>query len=244
MNKIAIALAITGSILIGAGVVMLRAPAEAGDVAAVQQMLQVSPTPAAQENPDPDPSESVQSNAGTDDVSEAESTVPQFTISTGVLPQAQEVVPTRLRIGADVDAPIVVAGVESNGEMQVPDNVTDVAWYGYGPAPGEAGSAVLAAHVDLAGQGPGVFFGLKELPLGSIAEIVFSDGTIERFRTFARARYDKDELPTELLFSRTGEPVLTLITCGGGFHPSLRRYDSNVVVYAAPIEATTPAPVW
>jgi sortase (surface protein transpeptidase) len=128
------------------------------------------------------------------------------------------------------------AGVEKNGEMEVPDNVVDVAWYKFGPAPGEAGSAVLAAHVDLDSQGPGVFFELSTLEPGSVIYVDFDDGSTRAFRAEARAIYDKDALPTNAIFSRHGPPVLTLITCGGDFNRSIRSYESNVVADAVPAE--------
>jgi sortase (surface protein transpeptidase) len=145
-------------------------------------------------------------------------------------------VPVGLRIGAlDVDAPVGAYGVDADRQMDVPDNVTEVAWYEYGPTPGQAGSAVLAAHVDLAGQGPGVFFGLRTLEPGDLVEVSYADGSAAAFRVVARTVYDKDELPTDVIFSRQGPPVLTLITCGGGFSRSSRTYDSNVVVYTVPV---------
>jgi len=93
----------------------------------------------------------------------------------------------------------------------------------------------LAAHVDLASQGPGVFFNLRTVDDGDIVEVEFSDGTVSVFRVEARTVYQKDELPLDTIFARDGSPVLTLITCGGGFSESSGSYDSNVVVYAVPI---------
>jgi LPXTG-site transpeptidase (sortase) family protein len=144
--------------------------------------------------------------------------------------------PTRLEIEKlDVDAPIVALGVDrATGEMEVPSNVSEVAWYEYGPSPGEQGSAVLAAHVDLRGQGPGVFYELGELRTGDVITVSFGEEPARRFVVEARSVYDKDDLPLEAIFSRNGPPTLTLITCGGGFDSSSRQYDSNVVVYAVP----------
>jgi LPXTG-site transpeptidase (sortase) family protein len=118
--------------------------------------------------------------------------------------------------------------------MDVPDNATDVAWYKHGPRPGDSGSAVLAAHVDLVNQGPGVFFDLRTLEEGDRVTVINSDGTENAFRVLARVVYDKGELPLDVIFSRQGPPVLTLITCGGDFNSRVRSYDSNVVVYAVP----------
>ncbi len=144
--------------------------------------------------------------------------------------------PTGLRIASlGVDAPIDAYGVDENRQMAVPENVSDVAWYKYGPTPGAAGSAVLAAHVDLYGQGPGVFFDLRSMDEGDAVEVLYDDGSAAQFRVVARTVYQKNALPLDTIFSRQGPPVLTLITCGGGFSRSSRTYDSNVVVYAVPM---------
>lgn len=150
--------------------------------------------------------------------------------------------PIGLRIGdIDVDAPVAAYGVnQRNGQMAVPDNVTEVGWYKFGPSPGEAGSAVLAAHVDLAGSGPGVFFDLRTLEEGDGVVVLYEDGSEAPFRVVARTTYNKDDLPLDVIFSREGPPVLTLITCGGAFNTEVSRYDSNIVVYAVPDLGTEP----
>lgn len=146
--------------------------------------------------------------------------------------------PIGLQIGAlDVAAPVIRVGGADDGSMEVPDGIDEVAWYEFGPAPGEAGSAVLAAHVDMAGLGPGVFFDLHSLAAGDMVTVAFDDGTAQAFEVFESRRYLKAELDTGRIFSRTGPATITLVTCGGGFNPALGRYDSNVVVYAAPATA-------
>jgi LPXTG-site transpeptidase (sortase) family protein len=135
----------------------------------------------------------------------------------------------------DVEAPVIPTGVDSaTGQMEVPSNAQEVAWYRFGSSPGEAGSAVLAAHVDLASQGPGVFFELRTLEPGDVVTVDYDDGSAQRFVVEARTIYTKDALPLDTIFARTGTPVLTLITCGGGFNETAQNYDSNVVVYAVP----------
>ena len=146
--------------------------------------------------------------------------------------------PTPVRLIVDkleIDAPIGAYGVDSQGRMAVPDNVTDVGWYQFGPSPGEDGSAVLAAHVDLAGPGRGLFFDLDQLEDGDRIVVILSDGDTNTFEVIAQTTYLKSELPLDVIFSREGAPVLTLVTCGGGFSRSSRSYDSNVVVYAIPV---------
>lgn len=146
--------------------------------------------------------------------------------------------PERLRIDVlGIDAPIGGYGVAPSGQMDVPNNITEVGWYKHGPSPGEPGSAVLAAHVDLRGPGRGLFYELDELEADDEVVVGYSDGESRRFRVVARSTYLKSELPLDAIFSREGDPVLTLVTCGGGFSESQGSYDSNVVVYAVPIEA-------
>lgn len=158
------------------------------------------------------------------------------------LPASRETVPARLVVEKlGIDAPVDGYGVDDKGQMDVPNNITDVGWYKYGPSPGEGGSAVLAAHVDLAGPGRGLFYDLAELEEGDAVHVVYSDGSESVFRVVARSTYLKEELPLDAIFSREGPPVLTLITCGGGFSRSERRYDSNVVVFAVPIDSADPS---
>lgn len=212
---------------------LTRSPDSAGDAGRVEAALRSATTTTAapiQEPGDP----ALPGPAPTTTVTPSL----RFTVSESTLvPKAP--VPVALRIrDIDVSAPVVAHGVNrTTGEMSVPSNVEDVAWYQYGPSPGQAGSAVLAAHVDLESQGAGVFFRLDQLEPGDVVEVEFDDGSRQTFEVEARVRYEKTEIPLDVIFATEGPPVLTLITCGGGFNPSVRSYDSNVVVYAYPIEA-------
>ncbi len=132
-------------------------------------------------------------------------------------------------------APVVDVGVESNGEMEIP-GASQVGWYRFGPSPGEAGSAVFAAHIAFNGR-DGIFRDLDDIEVGDVIEISYDDGSTKRFRITETAQYSKDELPVDRVFAKDGPPELTLITCGGDFNRSLRSYSDNVVAYAAPIDA-------
>jgi hypothetical protein len=74
--------------------------------------------------------------------------------------------PVRLTVPAlGVDAPLDPVGVAPDGQMALPDDVDRVGWYRFGPAPGAAGSAVLAGHVDDAEQGLGALAALRDVLL-------------------------------------------------------------------------------
>lgn len=135
-----------------------------------------------------------------------------------------------LRISA---ASILAAGVELNGDMEVPE-ADEVGWYEYGPTPGEAGAAVLAAHIAYNGE-DGVFLKLDQLAVGEEVGISYSDGSSKQFIVTETQQYPKNELPAERVFARTGDASLVLITCGGDFNRSVRSYTDNVVVYAEPL---------
>ncbi len=201
-----------------------------GDVATIEDSLRDTDSAVL---PADTPDEPQEPGAQEDDPDPIEGQAPDTAAPADPLPVG---LPVALRIDTiEVDAPIAPFGVDRRtGDMDVPNNVTEVAWYKFGPRPGENGSAVLAAHVDLASQGPGVFFDLDALEPGDQVTVEYESGDELTFRVIARVAYDKTELPLDVIFSREGPTVLTLITCGGGFNRQVQSYDSNIVVYAVP----------
>jgi LPXTG-site transpeptidase (sortase) family protein len=157
------------------------------------------------------------------------------TVPSTIVKQAPRSVPLRLMIPSlDLDAPVVSVGIEPDNSMQIP-GASEAGWYRFGPQPGDAeGSAVVAGHVDHAGQ-PGVFLDLREVEVGADIFVTDNDGEQHQFQVAERYQVDKDELPAPELFRTTGEPVLTLITCGGSFSKSERSYSDNIVVRAVPV---------
>lgn len=229
---------------LAAGVALLVGEdSTAGDVDAVESALATGTEPVVPGRTDPSVPETTLAPTSTTSTQPETEDEPLATATSKPL---SEVVAesSRVPVGIEieslgVDAPVEAYGIDQRTrQMDVPNNVRDVAWYEYGPSPGQSGSAVLAAHVDLTSQGPGVFFNLKEMNPGDLVTVSFDDGSEETFAVRGRNTYDKDELPLDVIFSRDGPPVLTLITCGGGFSSSSRSYDSNVVVYATPLEAS------
>ena len=207
-------------------------PLEVGDIATIEASLG-EPTTTTQA-PEPETVEPV--SMANSEIAPP-STVPIWSGRLAAAPSEDVIFPVTLKVNSiEVEAPITPTGVDHRtGQMAVPSNIRDVAWYEYGSRPGEDGSAVLAAHVDLASQGPGVFFNLRDIDRGDLIDVEFSDGSVRHFRVEARTIYEKAELPLDTIFAKDGSPVLTLITCGGRFSESSGSYDSNVVVYAIPV---------
>ncbi|MEU4419068.1 class F sortase [Actinoplanes sp. NPDC024001] len=157
-------------------------------------------------------------------------------IADGTLPAASGAdAPVRLRLPAlDLDAAVDAVGIEpSTGDFAVPPSVDRVGWYRYGPGfSAEAGSIVIAGHVDSAAEGEGAFFRLGSLDAGDRVTLAGADGRERQFEVVARKRYEKTAIPLQKYFARDGAVRLTLITCGGPFDPRTRHYRDNVVVTA------------
>ncbi|RBY74385.1 class F sortase [Blastococcus sp. TF02-09] len=134
-----------------------------------------------------------------------------------------------------VDAPVDAVGIAPDGQMELPQAVSRVGWYRFGPAPGAAGSAVLAGHVDDQEQGPGALLRLRDAAVGDELTVTDAAGTGTRWRVVSREAITKQSLPVDRIFARDGAPRLTLITCGGPFLPEYRSYRDNVVVVAEPV---------
>lgn len=150
----------------------------------------------------------------------------------------ERAMPRRLTIGAiDIaTAPIDPVGVNGDGTMEIPSDIRRIGWYDYGPSPGEDdGSAVLTAHIDSRTQGEGVFYHLDALAPGDAVEVEMSDGATRSFVVDEVRQVAKVDLPAGELFRRDGPHQLALITCGGTFDESSRRYRDNLVVIATPV---------
>jgi Sortase domain len=148
----------------------------------------------------------------------------------------QDPPPVRLVVAsAGIDAAVTPVGVDANGAMVVPKEVSEVGWYRYGSAPGSAaGAAVIAGHVDARTQGAGALFGLRRVGVGDRVVVTLAGGPTLAYRVAGKETIVKQRLPVERLFARDGAPRLVLITCGGPFLPELSSYRDNLVVVAVP----------
>jgi hypothetical protein len=115
--------------------------------------------------------------------------------------------------------------------MEVPQDPDRAGWYHLGPTPGALGPAVIAGHVTWDGL-PAVFFELADLREGDLVQVARSDDRVAVFRVTQVGTYRKSEFPTRSVFGAIDHAGLRLITCGGEFDGSSRRYSDNVVVFA------------
>lgn len=139
--------------------------------------------------------------------------------------------PVRIRIGAlGVDAGMEDLVLDGQGQLEAPKSYVLAGWYSDGVAPGDAGPAVIAGHVDSA-AGPAVFFRLHELHAGDTIEVLRGDAWTT-FRVTTTEQYPKDQFPSERVYRPTPDAELRLITCGGDYDAGRNSYRDNIVVYA------------
>ncbi|MGW7463456.1 class F sortase [Streptomyces xantholiticus] len=141
--------------------------------------------------------------------------------------------PVRLLIPAvGVNAPMTRLELDGTGALRPPpvDEPNLAGWYGDGTAPGAAGTAVAAGHVDTP-VGRAVFYPLGAVTRGDTIEVVREDRRTAVFTVDAVEVYDKTAFPDDKVYGTSDRAELRVITCGGGYSRKT-GYEGNVVVYA------------
>lgn len=143
----------------------------------------------------------------------------------------------KAHIDADFEAPL---GLHENGEIETPESFETVAYYKYGPTPGEIGPAVVLGHVD-SFEGPAVFFSLGQLKPGDLIDIARTDGITATFAVTDLERLPQSDFPTVKVYGDVPYAGLRLITCTGTYDHGQLRYSHNLIVYAKLVATSTTA---
>jgi sortase (surface protein transpeptidase) len=165
--------------------------------------------------------------------------------STVIIPQAVSYSqPSEISIPKiKVNSPVKAMGLTSDNKMAVPDNFTQVGWYGSGGTiPGDIGNAVMGAHVDNGGIDPtikGVFKNLHTLVPGDDIYITDDNGAVLHFKVIARKIYPYNTTATSAVFGPSTERDLNLITCYGTWLPKADTYNERLVVFARLVSNST-----
>jgi sortase A len=147
--------------------------------------------------------------------------------------------PMRLRIPSlKIDAKVQYVGVNAKGNMGVPSNFTDVAWYQDGTVPGQVGSAVIDGHVDNGLGLDGVFKRLAEVRVGDDVYVETKEGKKLHFVVSDIQNYPFQSVPNDKVFAAKDAQRLNLITCEGAWIAGEKTYDHRLVVYTTLVGAT------
>jgi sortase (surface protein transpeptidase) len=140
--------------------------------------------------------------------------------------------PVTVRIPSiGVDTSLEALKVDSAGVLEPPTRADKAGWYAKGVAPGDAGPAVIAGHVD-SKSGPGVFYRLPELKPGAEVLVERKDGSRLTFVVNHTYSTRKTAFPTAVVYGPTPLSELRLVTCGGDFDRVAGSYRDNVIVEA------------
>ena len=143
--------------------------------------------------------------------------------------------PVRVQVpDVDIDVQVRPTGVAKDGSMELPETVRRAGWYEFGATPrDDAGSTVIAAHVDTTSEGLGPFSRLATIRRGERVVVTDRSGREHTYRVVSRRLVVATKLPVDDLFDRDGRPRLVLLTCGGAYD-ARNGYRDNVVVLAEP----------
>ena len=145
---------------------------------------------------------------------------------------AEKDLPKRLEIPKlGINANIQYVGLNSGGEMGVPSNGSDVAWFNLGTRPGKVGSAVIAGHLDDRNGRPAVFWDVDKLAAGDAVYVIDGNNNKKRFRVVSLEKYKTGTAPVERIFGANDGIYLNLITCGGVWDNAKNNYTERLVVF-------------
>lgn len=141
--------------------------------------------------------------------------------------------PARLLIPSiGVDASVQLVGLAtSTGQMEVPDNFTDVGWYKHGPRPGMPGSAVITGHLNGKNVPEAVFYDLSQVSTDDEIYMVDVTGATSTYKVMEVRTYTHDSPTEEVFISDDGKVRLNLITCAGDWLGSEQLYNQRTVVF-------------
>ncbi len=166
------------------------------------------------------------------------------TAGTIASPTAEPWQPATLSIPAiHVDADVMDVGKTAQGLMDAPVSQainspywTHVFWYAPGAAPGQAGNAVIAGHVDRVGGDPAVFWYLRNLTPGDDVYITTIQGSTLHFVVDRAVSYPATASSADVINAVFGPSTahhLNLITCSGVW--TGHGYDQRLVVFTTQV---------
>lgn len=132
-----------------------------------------------------------------------------------------------------LDANIQQLGLTAEGQLEAPNNMTDVGWYKDGPRPGDTGSAVIDGHKGV--NETGVFENLYQLEPGDVVLVYDQDGATIVFRVLESKIYNRNEQPEEIFKGIKGSQ-LNLITCDGNYERDRGGTPNRLVVFTEAVE--------
>jgi hypothetical protein len=160
---------------------------------------------------------------------------PSSPSSPGAPPSPPPQRPGTVRLPGGGTATLVRQNLGPGGELPVPANLGQAAWWG-ASLDAAGGASVFAGHVNWRGA-TGPFAELWTERIGTDVTIVDSAGKTWRYRISQLVTVHKSDLAAraDYLFGPSGPHRVVLVTCGGRWVGGSDGYEENRVVIADPV---------
>lgn len=144
-----------------------------------------------------------------------------------------------LTIGV-ADTRVFSVGVEANGALGVPANISDAAWYNKSSTPGSGGVVLIDAHNGGITRN-GVFAKLGTLKKGDKITVERGDGQKFTYAVYENQSMALDDVNSHGMKMMTesavpGKEALNLITCDGKWVPRLGQFDRRIMLRAVIVD--------
>lgn len=142
--------------------------------------------------------------------------------------------PTRVQVPSiGVDSSLDQLGLNPDRTVEVPplSEPGQAGWFKYGATPGSVGPGVILGHINGGGK-KGVFYDLDKIAPGAQVTVTRQDGKDAIFTVTAVRAFPKTDFPTQLVYGKTADSEIRLITCGGTLDRAAHNYLSNIIVFA------------
>jgi LPXTG-site transpeptidase (sortase) family protein len=139
------------------------------------------------------------------------------------------------------DTRVFGVGVESDGALGVPANISDAAWYNKSSTPGSGGVVLIDAHNGGVTR-DGVFAKLGTLKKGDSIVVERGDGKKFTYQVQENQSMPLDEVNAtgmKMMMESAvpGKEALNLITCDGKWVPRLKQFDRRIMLRAVLVDS-------
>ena len=130
-----------------------------------------------------------------------------------------------------INSAIESVGLTTQGELDVPKEITNAAWYNLSAVPGESGTAVMDGHFGWMGDVQAVFDNLHLLNKDDKIYVVGKDNIITTFIVREIKTYELSDDVSEVFASNDSKSHLNLITCYGEWNKTEQSYPKRLIVF-------------
>ena len=131
----------------------------------------------------------------------------------------------------NLDTAIENVGLTLSGEVGVPSNPANTAWYNLSPLPGDVGNSIIDGHYGWKNNIPVAFDHLNSIKIGDRVYITHDTGSTTVFVVTNLVVYGENNNDPTIFVSTDGKAHLNLITCGGVWNKVTKSYSTRLVVF-------------